>query len=149
MELIVVGVVIAFLLLVAVLDRLQAKHTIKRNFPIIGRFRYWFEALGGPLRQYIVTGNDEERPFSRDQRRWVYASAKRENNYFGFGTDNDLEQTPGYLIVRHAAFPVSSPRMRSISHSSELLSRLPGTTVRGRSVLGSSSSSGMARASLR
>jgi glutamate synthase (ferredoxin) len=108
-ELIVVGVVIAFLLLVAVIDRLQAKHTIKRNFPIIGRFRYWFEALGGPLRQYIVTGNDEERPFSRDQRRWIYASAKRENNYFGFGTDNDLEQAAGYVIVRHSAFPRSAP----------------------------------------
>jgi hypothetical protein len=68
-------------------------------------FRYWFERSAGPLRQYIVTGNDEERPFSRDQRRWIYASAKKENNYFGFGTDNDLEQTPGYLIIRQRPFP--------------------------------------------
>jgi hypothetical protein len=52
-------------------------HAIKRNFPIVGRFRYWFEARRPPLRQYIVTGNDEERPFSRDQRRWVYASPRR------------------------------------------------------------------------
>ncbi|MBL8976034.1 MAG: FMN-binding glutamate synthase family protein [Myxococcales bacterium] len=97
------------LLLIAVSDRLQRAHTIKRNFPIVGRFRYWFEALGGPMRQYIVTGNDEERPFSRDQRRWVYASAKRENNYFGFGTDNDLEQSSGYVIIRHVAFPRTGP----------------------------------------
>ena len=41
-----------------------------KNFPIIGHFRYWLEALGPELRQYIVTNNDEERPFSRDQRRW-------------------------------------------------------------------------------
>jgi glutamate synthase (ferredoxin) len=100
----VLGAVLV-LLLIAVADRLQRAHAIKRNFPIVGRFRYWFEALGGPMRQYIVTGNDEERPFSRDQRRWVYASAKRENNYFGFGTDNDLEQSSGYIIIRHAAFP--------------------------------------------
>ena len=53
----------------------------------------------------IVTDNNEERPFSRDQRRWVYASAKKQNNYFGFGTDNDLEGSPNYLVIKHAAFP--------------------------------------------
>ena len=56
----------------------------------MGHARFWLEAIGPELRQYIVAGNDEERPFSRDQRRWVYASAKLQNNYFGFGTDNDL-----------------------------------------------------------
>jgi glutamate synthase (ferredoxin) len=76
---------------------------------VIGHFRYWLEGLGTPLRQYVVTGNDEERPFSRDQRRWVYASAKKENNYFGFGTDNDLEQSSNYVIVRHSAFPLHAP----------------------------------------
>ena len=105
----IAAIVVGLLVVVAIADRLQTRHTIKRNFPIIGRFRYWFEAIGGPLRQYIVTGNDEERPFSRDQRRWIYASAKRENNYFGFGTDNDLEQAAGYVIVRHAAFPYPAP----------------------------------------
>jgi glutamate synthase (ferredoxin) len=94
---------------IAIWDRMQKKHTIKRNFPLIGRFRYWAEKVGPPLRQYIVTGNDEERPFSRDQRRWVYASAKKENNYFGFGTDNDLELTPSYLIIRHSTFPINPP----------------------------------------
>src|SRR5262245_8153417 len=106
---IAVGAVVVLLLALVVHDRLQRQHAVIRNFPIIGRFRYWAERLGGPLRQYIVTGNDDERPFSRDQRRWIYASAKRENNYFGFGTDNDLELTPGYLIIRHAAFPVPTP----------------------------------------
>jgi glutamate synthase (ferredoxin) len=107
--LVVLSAAFVVLVVVAVHDRVQKQHSIKRNFPLVGRFRYWFEALGGPLRQYIVTGNDEERPFSRDQRRWVYASAKRENNYFGFGTDNDLELTPSYLVVRHSAFPVHAP----------------------------------------
>src|SRR4029078_9561415 len=99
------------LLVVAVTihDLVQRKHAILRNFPIVGHFRYLLGALGPELRQYIVTGNDEERPFSRDQRRWIYASAKKENNYFGFGTDNDLDQTPGYIIIRQSAFPRSSP----------------------------------------
>ncbi len=97
------------LLGLAVHDRLQRTHTIISNFPIVGRFRYWVERLGPPMRQYLVASNDEERPFSRDERRWVYASSKRENNYFGFGTDNDLEGGHGYVIVRHSAFPVDAP----------------------------------------
>jgi len=105
----VLVVVVGLLVVVAIHDVVQKKHAIVRNFPIVGHLRYLFELVGPELRQYIVTGNDEERPFSRDQRRWVYASSKKQNNYFGFGTDNDLEQTTGYLIVRHSAFPVSSP----------------------------------------
>jgi glutamate synthase (ferredoxin) len=100
---------LALIVAVAVHDIVQRKHAIIRNFPIIGHFRYWLEAIGPELRQYIVTGNDEERPFSRDQRRWVYASAKRENNYFGFGTDNELELTPSYIIIKHSPFPLLDP----------------------------------------
>ena len=87
-------------------DLMQRQHAILRTFPIIGHFRYWLEAVGPELRQYIVTDNDEERPFSRDQRRWIYASAKRENNYFGFGSDNDMELQPNYLIIKHDTFPL-------------------------------------------
>jgi glutamate synthase domain-containing protein 2 len=105
----VVGVVIGLLLLLAVIDRRQRKHAIIANFPILGRFRYLFETVGPPMRQYIVTSNDEERPFSRDQRRWIYASSKKENNYFGFGSDNDMELTPGYLVIRQSTFPRSAP----------------------------------------
>ncbi|WP_185994663.1 FMN-binding glutamate synthase family protein [Nocardioides campestrisoli] len=89
---------------VAAYDLTQRRHAILRNFPVIGHFRYWAEKVGPELRQYIVTSNDEERPFSRDQRRWVYASAKLENNYFGFGTDNDVEQAAGYPIIKHRTF---------------------------------------------
>src|SRR5918993_1175099 len=98
---------------VAAHDLLQRRHAILRNFPVVGHARYLIERIGPELRQYVVAGNDEERPFSRDQRRWVYASAKLENNYFGFGTDNDIEHTPGYVIVNHKTFgravPPSSP----------------------------------------
>jgi glutamate synthase domain-containing protein 2 len=98
----------ALLVVVAIHDVTQKRHAVLRNFPIVGHFRYWLEMIGPELRQYIVTGNDEERPFSRDQRRWVYASSKNENNYFGFGTDNDAER-PGYILVRHSAFPIHTP----------------------------------------
>lgn len=102
----ILGGVGVLLVLVAMYDLLQTKHAVLRNFPVIGHFRYILETIGPELRQYIVTDNDEERPFSRDQRSWVYASSKKANNYFGFGTDNDLESPPNYLIIKHAAFPL-------------------------------------------
>ena len=92
--------------MITVYDLSQTRHAILRNYPVIGHLRYILERIGPELRQYIVTDNDEERPFSRDQRRWIYASAKNENSYFGFGTDNDLG-TPGYPIFRHAPFPLA------------------------------------------
>ncbi len=90
-------------------DLLQRRHAILRTFPVLGHFRYLLESVGPELRQYIVTSNNDERPFSRDQRRWVYASSKREPNTFGFGTDDDLESAESLLIVKHSPFPVPPP----------------------------------------
>ncbi|MGY1700415.1 FMN-binding glutamate synthase family protein [Geodermatophilus sp. SYSU D00766] len=102
---------------VAARDLLQREHTLLRNFPVIGHARYLLESMGPELRQYLVAGNNEERPFTRDQRRWVYASAKGQNNYFGFGTDNDLEYTAGYPVINHRTFgravPPSHPHSAS------------------------------------
>jgi len=104
-----IGAVVAVVLVgVVVYDLTQRQHAILRTFPIVGHFRYWLEAVGPELRQYIVTDNNEERPFSRDQRRWIYASAKRQNNYFGFGSDNEMELQPNYLIIKHDTFPLGS-----------------------------------------
>ena len=94
-------------------DLLQRRHAILRNFPVVGHLRYLLELFGPELRQYIVTGDDEERPFNRDQRRWVYASAKSQTNTFGFGTDNDMESVGGMLAIKHAAFPVAPPADRA------------------------------------
>jgi glutamate synthase (ferredoxin) len=98
-------------------DLLQRKHAILRNFPVIGHGRFLVEKFGPELRQYIVTSNDEERPFSRDQRRWVYASSKMENNYFGFGTDNDVEQVEGYPVIKHRTF--TGPGAATMPHAQE------------------------------
>jgi glutamate synthase (ferredoxin) len=121
--------VLVILALVVLYDVFQREHAILRNFPIVGHFRYWFEAVGPELRQYIVTSNNEEKPFSRDERRWVYASAKKQNNYFGFGTDNDLETTPNYLIIRHATFPHPTPLPGEPGYSSSY--RIPAAKVMG------------------
>src|SRR5215218_8677475 len=94
---------------VAARDLLQREHALLRNFPVVGHARYLLESIGPELRQYLVAGNNEERPFTRDQRRWVYASAKHDNNYFGFGTDNDLEFTAGYPVINHRTFGRAVP----------------------------------------
>lgn len=102
--------VLAFIVAVAIYDVLQRRHAILRVFPVVGHLRFLLEAVGPELRQYIITGNAIEKPFSRDQRRWIYSSAKGTDNHFGFGTSNDLEATPGYLIIRQSPFPISNPR---------------------------------------
>lgn len=126
----IVGIVVlAGLALVALYDVFQRKHAILRNFPVVGHFRYWLETVGPELRQYIVTSNNEERPFSRDQRSWVYASSKKENSYFGFGTDNDLEQSPNFLIIKHSAFPL--PEKHKGDAGYDTLYNLPCAKVMG------------------
>ncbi|MDP2775550.1 MAG: FMN-binding glutamate synthase family protein [Nocardioides sp.] len=102
---------------VAAYDVTQRHHAILRNFPIVGHLRFQLERFGPELRQYIVTSNDEERPFSRDQRRWVYASSKLENSYFGFGTDNDVENVVGYPIIKHRTF--AGPGAATHRHAEE------------------------------
>lgn len=97
------------LAVVAARDLVQKRHALLRNFPVIGHARYLLETIGPELRQYIVTSNDEERPFSRDQRTWIYASAKAENNYFGFGTDNDVEHVQGHAYLKQRTFAGTLP----------------------------------------
>ena len=59
----------------AVRDLTQTQHALRRNYPVIANARYLLERIGPELRQYIVTSNDEERPFTRDNRDWIYESS--------------------------------------------------------------------------
>jgi len=93
----VVGIVVIY-------DITQKRHTILHNFPLVGHFRYWLETIGPELRQYWVANDKEEMPFNRSERSWIYASAKGENNTFGFGT-NELLYGMGYPILKNAVFP--------------------------------------------
>ena len=88
-----------FLILIAFRDIfLQRAHTITHNFPIVGHLRYWLESIGPEMRQYFVANNREELPFNRIERSWIYASAKKENNYEGFGTDRDIYDHQHFFI---------------------------------------------------
>ncbi|MFF0410451.1 FMN-binding glutamate synthase family protein [Kitasatospora sp. NPDC004745] len=95
--------------LLAARDLTQRRHALLRNFPVVGHARYLLERIGPELRQYIVTSNEEERPFSRDQRTWIYASAKEQNNYFGFGTELDVEHVQGHAYLKQRTFAGALP----------------------------------------
>jgi glutamate synthase domain-containing protein 2 len=93
----------------AAYDLVQRHHAILRNFPVVGHLRYLIEEVGPELRQYIVTSDEQERPFSRNQRRWVYASAKGQTNVFGFGSELDMETMESLTVLRQTPFPAAPP----------------------------------------
>ena len=98
-------ITIAGLLLILVLhDVFQKKHTILRIFPVVGHLRYLLEKIGPELRQYWVANDKEEMPFTRSERSWIYATSKKENNNFGFGSSELMYET-GYPVLKHSAFP--------------------------------------------
>ena len=98
-------VLVALLLFVFIRDITQKKHSVLRNYPIVGRFRYFFEQLGEYFRQYFFAGDRDEMPFNRATRGWVYRLAKNEGGTIGFGSTYDLHQ-PGALIFVNHPFPV-------------------------------------------
>lgn len=89
------------------LDKSQKKHTILRNYPLIGHFRYWLEYLGEFLRQYFFANDREELPFNRAERSWVYRAAKNVDTMIGFGSTRPLRST-GELYFVSSPFPVLS-----------------------------------------
>ncbi|NND61930.1 MAG: FMN-binding glutamate synthase family protein [Flavobacteriaceae bacterium] len=96
--------ILIVLALIAIRDILQKKHTLNHNYPIVGHLRYFFESIGPEMRQYFVANNREELPFNRIERGWVYASAKKENNYEGFGTDRDI-YAHHHIFINNAMIP--------------------------------------------
>ena len=98
------AIVLGCLLTLALIDVVQKKHAIRRIFPLIGRVRYFLEMIGPEMRQYWVANDKEEAPFNRDERRWIYSSAKGQNQNFGFGTTEVLYSI-GYPLIKHAVFP--------------------------------------------
>lgn len=82
-------------------DIRQTQHTILRNFPVIGHFRYFVETWGEYMRQYQYLPDWAERPFNRLERSWVYRSSKGVSNLISFGSEN----VPSF-VFRNAPFPM-------------------------------------------
>ena len=96
------------LVLLALYDRFQRKHSVMRNYPLLGRMRYLIEALGPELHQYVVESNTSGRPFDRDQRDIMYRRAKGITAVKPFGTEQDV-YSEGYGFISHSTDPVPVP----------------------------------------
>mgnify|MGYP003865343859 CR=1 FL=1 len=104
--LLLIAAIIGALILVTmyIVDVRQTEHTIRRNYPVIGRFRYLFEHVGEFFRQYFFAQDREELPFNRAQRSWVYRAAKNVDSTIAFGSTRPLNH-PGDVIFLNCLFP--------------------------------------------
>ncbi|MFV2053804.1 FMN-binding glutamate synthase family protein [Aliiroseovarius sp. YM-037] len=101
---VVVAVVLAVALIFFVIDRTQTADAIRRNYPVIGRFRHLFTELGEFFRQYFFAMDREELPFNRAQRDWVNRASEGMGNTVAFGSTRNLS-IPGTPLFVNAAFP--------------------------------------------
>jgi glutamate synthase domain-containing protein 2 len=92
------------IIVIYIADITQTRQAIRRNYPVVGRFRYFFEHLGEFFRQYFFSMDREELPFNRAQRSWVYRAAKHIDTTVAFGSTKDLRPA-GTTIFVNCAFP--------------------------------------------
>lgn len=94
-----IGVCVLIVAVMFVVDVLQTKHAVRRNFPVIGRFRYLFEHLGEFFRQYFFALDREEMPFNRAERSWAYRAASGSDNTVAFGSTRDLRRVGSIVYL--------------------------------------------------
>ncbi len=99
-----IGLGLLAVIVIYFIDVTQKTHTIRRNYPVIGRFRYLFEHLGEFFRQYFFAMDREEMPFNRAQRSWVYRAAKNVDNTVAFGSTRDLRPA-GTILFANCPYP--------------------------------------------
>jgi len=99
------GIVLVILAVMFIQDVTQKQHAVRRNFPVIGRMRYFLEKQGDYFRQYFFANEREELPFNRATRNWVYRTAKNLGGTIGFGSTSDYRE-PGSVIFVNAAYPL-------------------------------------------
>jgi len=100
----IIGLAVLAVIVIFILDVSQTKSAIRRNYPVVGHFRYYFEHLGEFFRQYFFAMDREEMPFNRAQRSWAYRAAKNLDNTIAFGSTRDL-RPPGTILFVNCPFP--------------------------------------------
>lgn len=111
-------VIVGIILLLGIFDTLQTKHTILRNFPVLGYFRYFFEFISPEIQQYFIEKNTDGKPFSRAHRTIAYERAKNLESTSPFGTQLNIN-TEAYEGIRHSIY------------AAPMLKELPRITVGG------------------
>ncbi|MCK5677525.1 MAG: FMN-binding glutamate synthase family protein, partial [Flavobacteriaceae bacterium] len=96
-------IVIGPLILMGIIDMIQKKHAIRRNFPVLGRMRYLLEAIRPEIMQYFVETDTQGRPINRIFRTLVYQRSKKVNDTTPFGTQVDVYRA-GYEWMDHSMY---------------------------------------------
>jgi glutamate synthase domain-containing protein 2 len=96
--------VMVLLIIIGFFNTIQKKHTILRNFPVLGYFRYLFEMIAPEIQQYFIERSTDGKPFSRNQRSLVYQRAKNIDSNTPFGTQLNIN-TIDYEGIKHSIFP--------------------------------------------
>lgn len=91
-------------ILLWIYDLVQKKHSILRNFPVLGHFRYILEFLRPEIQQYFIANDEEELPYNRETRSVIYQRAKNVRDTVPFGTERDILEV-GYTWVLHSLAP--------------------------------------------
>jgi glutamate synthase domain-containing protein 2 len=100
----IIGIGVLVVIGMYIADISQTSHAIRRNYPVVGRFRYLFEHMGEFFRQYFFAQDREEMPFNRAQRSWVYRAAKNIDTTIAFGSTRSL-RGEGTIMFANCAFP--------------------------------------------
>lgn len=93
-----------FLTLLGCWDFFQTRHSVLRNYPVIGHVRWMVETIRPEIRQYLLESDTDATPFSREQRSTVYRRAKEEPADHPFGTIKDVYATD-YEFIQHSLMP--------------------------------------------
>ena len=96
--------VFAALSLLGFNDVRQSSHSVLRNYPVLGHVRFLMEKIRPEIRQYLLEDDQDEEPFSRDQRSLVYQRAKNQEDARPFGTKKRVYEG-GYSWVTHSVHP--------------------------------------------
>ncbi|MCB9094668.1 MAG: FMN-binding glutamate synthase family protein [Halobacteriovoraceae bacterium] len=96
---------IFILFIIGIGDIFQTKHTIRKNYPLLGRIRYIFEALRPKIYQYFVESDVDGTPVNRLNRSIVYQRAKRVRDTVPFGTQLNV-YAAGYEWISHSNSPL-------------------------------------------
>ncbi len=100
----IVGLGVIWVIVIFFVDITQTEHAIRRNFPVVGRFRYAFEHMGEFFRQYFFSMDREEMPFNRAEQSWAYRAAKGIDTTVAFGSTKDLRPV-GTVIFVNCPYP--------------------------------------------
>lgn len=96
-----ISVLLGIIILIGFKDAFQTRQTIKRNFPVLGNFRYLLESIRPEIQQYFIERNTDGKPYSREERSLIYQRSKNVKDTIPFGTQQDVYRS-GYEWVNHS-----------------------------------------------